>query len=372
MFSAAGAWHVRAGCSDPNRYGQLGVNLGLPWAQFAALDHDHWFTVVERDCTEQPPRDCWVLASADHYSRANVKGTAVSAQHFKRRLPGGTTRTTDLWLDNALDDDDCYEMVPRSSLTESEWHFTPTGGWALPVGTVDPTKVVKCHVLTPNVGSYQQNLAIIENTGVALVRDDCGKGVAWRMVKPSGSDIVRDFMYSGKVSRDDQTAIASPIVRDSDGYWTVDMSFLPFPAGSTIRKIAVGDDFSAWLLDDGSLWTCGANTRGQLGVGTAIESDTLQIFPVQVAIGPVHDISAAGQSLAVLLEDGSLGVCGANTFGQLGTGDKSDRRDIVEIDSGVEAIEMCRANLLYRKCGAVLATGYNGDGRFPNLPAELT
>lgn len=360
---ASGNWHVRAKYNgiDLNRYGQLGANLGLPWAQFAALGHDSWFTVAEEDWTPAPPYDCWKLDSENHYSLATVGGTAVSAQYFKRRLPEGTTRTTDLWLNNVKIDDDSYEMVARSSLTESDWHFTVTEGWALPVGTVDPTKDIKREVLTPAAGSYQQSLTILENTTPVLYGSGTygrPKAPPWRMVLPSGETEPVDFM--------------SNLTLDSDGYWTVDMSYMPFPAGTSIRKIVVGDDFSAWLLSDGTLWTCGANTRGQLGAGTAIDEDFLQTFPVQVNIGPVYDISAAGQSLAVLLADGTLGVCGANDFGQLDTGGKSDQRDIVEIATDVETMEMYRANLLYRKGGAIYATGYNGDGRFDGLPADLT
>ena len=83
-----------------------------------------------------------------------------------------------------------------------------------------------------------------------------------------------------------------------------------------------GDFYSIFILDDGTLWTMGNNTYGQLGLGTnGVNKSSPQ--PVNVNEYPnakVEAIAAGGYHCLFILDDGSLLAMGRNQYGQLGDG----------------------------------------------------
>lgn len=72
-------------------------------------------------------------------------------------------------------------------------------------------------------------------------------------------------------------------------------------------------------LTNGSIWTWGSNSRGQLGNGTRTSSD----LPVQVLV-PAHvvfiSVHSGGSACYAIDSSGQLWAWGDNRFGQLGTG----------------------------------------------------
>ena len=84
------------------------------------------------------------------------------------------------------------------------------------------------------------------------------------------------------------------------------------------------------VLEDGSLWTWGLNTYGQMGVGfyTGGESGLPlshgereyqgKTYSSKVLDGGIRDITIGDMFGAVLTEDGTVLTCGINKFGQLG------------------------------------------------------
>lgn len=81
--------------------------------------------------------------------------------------------------------------------------------------------------------------------------------------------------------------------------------------------ISGGDAHAAVLKGDGTVWTWGLNTWGQLGDGTTINSTV----PVQV-IGLTDVIAvAAGRTMTMALKsDGTVWTWGLNNYGELGDG----------------------------------------------------
>ena len=92
-------------------------------------------------------------------------------------------------------------------------------------------------------------------------------------------------------------------------------------------KAVVGKYHTVALKTDGSLWAWGKNAQGQLGIGSGQGKEGNVSVPTQVGtdkdwveifIGTDHTIA--------LKEDGTLWSWGKNSYGQLGLGDKNPRR----------------------------------------------
>ena len=88
-------------------------------------------------------------------------------------------------------------------------------------------------------------------------------------------------------------------------------------AAPALPLLAAGDNHTAAIKKDGTLWAWGWNFKGQLGNGTNIDSNT----PVQVGTDTNWQSVSAGREHAVAIKkDGTLWAWGRNDFGQLGNG----------------------------------------------------
>ncbi|MFZ4594185.1 MAG: choice-of-anchor D domain-containing protein [Verrucomicrobiaceae bacterium] len=110
-------------------------------------------------------------------------------------------------------------------------------------------------------------------------------------------------------------------------------SWWPQPIAGTLGHVASfssGRDFTAIVEDDGSLWTMGTNTHGQLGLG--LPETTIIREPGRVGADSDWATVSAGQHHAVALKaDGSVWSWGRNTEGQLGDGTNTDRTTPVRV-----------------------------------------
>ena len=138
---------------------------------------------------------------------------------------------------------------------------------------------------------------------------------------------------------------------------------------SNVGVIAAGNYYSLALKNDGTVWTWGSNNNGQLGDGTTTQRTT----PVQVTglSGTVVAIAAgSGHSLA-LKNDGTVWAWGANYYGELGDGTTTQRTTPVQVTglSGTVVAIAAGSNhsLALKSDGTVWAWGWNyygqlGDG----------
>ena len=88
---------------------------------------------------------------------------------------------------------------------------------------------------------------------------------------------------------------------------------------SGATAVAAGTGFSMVLKQDGSFWAMGRNYHGQLGDGTRMRQD--KFFFVQ-AIPGAKAIAAGASHSMVLTQEGSVSLAGSNKYGQLGDGSK--------------------------------------------------
>ena len=151
------------------------------------------------------------------------------------------------------------------------------------------------------------------------------------------------------------------------------------PSGSgnltNINSVASKGDHSLALKKDGTVWSWGLNTSGQLGNGTLVNSSK----PLQVkgagGIGNltnVISITTGGATSAVLKSDGTVWTWGYNGYGQLGVGSTTNNNLPVQVKgpsgsgflSGIIAIASGKNHLLaLRNDGTIYAWGYNASGQ---------
>ena len=106
-------------------------------------------------------------------------------------------------------------------------------------------------------------------------------------------------------------------------------------AGTNWKQVAVGTPIVAAIKTDGTLWTWGNNTYGQLGDNTT----TSRSSPVQTVAAGTNwkQVSTGLFATAAIKNDGSLwtwGLNGPGAYGQLGTNDSAHRSSPVQTVSG--------------------------------------
>ncbi|WP_342416036.1 copper amine oxidase [Paenibacillus sp. FSL R10-2782] len=113
---------------------------------------------------------------------------------------------------------------------------------------------------------------------------------------------------------------------------------------SDIAMIDAGDSHSTLLKKDGTIWSWGFASYGELGTGN--KRDTARDPVKNKYINDVKEVRAGGQFTLALKNDGTVWAYGENNFGQLGIGTKGvsafsvkpvqvqGLEDIVAIDAG--------------------------------------
>ena len=116
------------------------------------------------------------------------------------------------------------------------------------------------------------------------------------------------------------------------------------------------------MLDDGRVFTWGANTIGQLGDDGRIA----QSVPVRVKdLTDVIEVAAGSEHVLALKRDGSVWAWGANGSGQLGDG--SFKASRVPVSTGLSGIARVRAggnqSFAVSARRAIYSFGESGDGQ---------
>ncbi|KAM4573325.1 secretion-regulating guanine nucleotide exchange factor [Odontesthes bonariensis] len=85
-----------------------------------------------------------------------------------------------------------------------------------------------------------------------------------------------------------------------------------------VRTVSGGGGHSVVVTENGDVFVCGQNHRGQLGLGHNADILTLQICPISNQ--RVTNVACGWDFTLLLTDNGKLLACGSNAFGQLGVG----------------------------------------------------
>ena len=96
-------------------------------------------------------------------------------------------------------------------------------------------------------------------------------------------------------------------------------------------------EHSLILKNDGTLWGCGKNDYGQLGLGDYTNRTTFT--QITTNIDDIKEI-CCGRSHTIILEnDGTLWGCGLNASGQLGLGNTTNRNTFTQVTTNTDNIK---------------------------------
>ena len=131
-----------------------------------------------------------------------------------------------------------------------------------------------------------------------------------------------------------------------------------------VVAVAAGNEHTVVLCDDGAVYCCGYNDSGQCAIGTTGRVPTLRKVDALAGRRIVHINSANGcEHFAAVADDGELFTCGYNARGQLGHGITAH----VSAPRLVEALFGRRVRLVacsyYHTVVATEADGVFGFGR---------
>jgi len=147
----------------------------------------------------------------------------------------------------------------------------------------------------------------------------------------------------------------------SPAYWSdVGIAFTPTEIATGVASVSASlQDHVLYTKTDGSLWSFGVNTNGDLFDGTTTNKNV----PIQVLGVGSSLASAGGWHSLVLKSDGSLWGAGTNSAGQLGNGTNTNSAVPIQMMTGVSAVSAGGYHsMMIKTDGSLWGVGENDDG----------
>jgi alpha-tubulin suppressor-like RCC1 family protein len=141
------------------------------------------------------------------------------------------------------------------------------------------------------------------------------------------------------------------------------------PDGKVAKQVVAGGHHTMILAEDGTVFACGSNIYGQLGLGDTTDRNTFTAVP------PLPDGKVAKQVVAgshytmILAENGTVFACGRNISGQLGLGNSTDRHIFIAVPAlpdGKVAKQVLAGyshTMILAEDGTVFGCGSNNNGQ---------
>ncbi|XP_039664681.1 secretion-regulating guanine nucleotide exchange factor isoform X3 [Perca fluviatilis] len=139
-----------------------------------------------------------------------------------------------------------------------------------------------------------------------------------------------------------------------------------------IRALIGGGGHSVVITENGEVFVCGQNHRGQLGLGHNVDISTLQLCR---SLTQRVTTVACGWDFTLLLSDcGRVLACGSNAFGQLGVGQTVTHcADLLVVESLKEPVLSVAAGLRHSLAVTVSGCIYQwGSGLFNHAKRALS
>lgn len=102
---------------------------------------------------------------------------------------------------------------------------------------------------------------------------------------------------------------------------------------TNVKQISCGGDDTYVLLEDGTVWVCGYNYYGELNLNSTTQQNSF--IQSTTNISDVKKIECGGQSAYMLKNDGTLWACGRNAYGEMGRGDSNTYKTFVQITANI-------------------------------------
>ena len=131
-----------------------------------------------------------------------------------------------------------------------------------------------------------------------------------------------------------------------------------------VKEVYCGENYTLLLKTDGTLWGCGYNGYGQLGLGDTTNRTTFT--QVTTNSDDVKQVYCGDRHTFILKNDGTLWGCGGNGFGQLGLGDNTNRTTFTQITTNADDVKSIHGGwehaLMLKNDGTLWSCGYNSFG----------
>lgn len=137
-------------------------------------------------------------------------------------------------------------------------------------------------------------------------------------------------------------------------------------AAAKYFKLETGGSHTAVIKNDGSLWMCGSNYYGEIGVSDY--KDETSVKQLVKVMDDVADVACGENHTLAVKKDGTLWAWGSNEYGQLGTGNQKDSNKPVQVKMpGGKMAADVEADYYYSAAvaldGTMYTWGLNTNGR---------
>ena len=234
-------------------------------------------------------------------------------------------------------------------------------------GNLTPSQVSQFTYIAENIYNFNNTVATAsslpaaaDNKGRLFYVEDEGifkvsNGVEW--LYPTNSATEESRVWTWGDNTRGQLGDNTTISRSSPGTTA--------GGGTTWSQVSAGNQHTVAVKTDGTLWTWGLNTSGQLGTGNT----TARSSPVTTAGGGTtwSQVSAGGFHTAAIKTDGMLWTWGYNGYGQLGDNTQNNRSSPVTTAGGGTTWSQVNCGWYHTAAiktdGTLWTWGYNGYGR---------
>lgn len=136
---------------------------------------------------------------------------------------------------------------------------------------------------------------------------------------------------------------------------------------SKVSSSYIGTEaFTFAIKNDGTLWACGSNSNGRLGLNDVVHRSTL----TQVGSDNTwEDVSCGTSHTLAIKTDGTLWVWGNDNHGQLGQGSKTNRSTPIQVGSDNDWLKIATnryTSHALKSDGTRWVWGYNNNRAFGN------